>query len=311
MKSHRTGIVSAIVCVMMIGSTLGAQEVVKKDAVKAKVAHTAELAPEGFKEVACAEAPESMSCVPGGAFTRGTNDRDENARPAAQIWLTTFYMDRHEVTNAEYKACVKRGACDKAGPRYRGYHGDAQPITGVSWHDAVKYCEAVGKHLPTEAQWEKAARGPSGELNPWGDEPATCERAIIEDETGRSCGVKKPGSKPDAGRIFDVGSRPAGRYELHDMVGNAEEWVLDWYSKDFEACGAACQGLDPKGPCDGAKRCKGHRKRVLKGGSWYWPESHATGLHRRANSPSNKPYHHFGFRCAASVEEVGALLKTK
>lgn len=265
--------------------------------------------PEGYVEHACEDAPEGMSCIKGGPFMRGVDKKDKNARPAEKIWLTTFYMDQYEVTNKEYKACVKAGKCQEAGPRYRGYHGDKQPITGVSWYDAVTYCKAMGKHLPTEAQWEKAARGDAGELNPWGDSDATCKEAVIMDDRGRACGVKKPGSKPEAGRIFDVGSKPAWRYGLYDMVGNAEEWVFDWYSDDFESCGAACKGVDPKGPCDGETTCKGHRKRVLKGGSWYWPASHGTGFHRRSNVPSNKPYHHFGFRCAASVDEAKALVK--
>jgi formylglycine-generating enzyme required for sulfatase activity len=258
---------------------------------------------------ACSDALEGMSCVLGGPFVRGHDARDEDARPAATVTLDTYYIDVYEVTNAEYRACVKAKKCNEAGPRYRGYSGKRQPITGVSWHDAKRYCEAHGKSLPTEAQWEKAARGPDGELNPWGDEEATCERAIIKDETGRSCGVKKPGSKPEAGRIFEVGQRPAGRYGLYDMIGNAEEWVADWYSPSYEACGEACAGHDPKGPCGGADRCKGHRKRVLKGGSWYWGADKATGIHRRANVPSNRPYHHFGFRCAASVAQAEALMK--
>ncbi len=270
-------------------------------------ATVAEAIVEARAYARCGDAPEGMSCVPGGAFTRGHDTRDENARPAMEVTLDTFFMDVHEVTNAEYRACVKSKRCGEAGPRYRGYSGDTQPITGVSWDDARGFCEVHGKSLPTEAQWEKAARGPAGEINPWGDAPATCELAIIEDERGRSCGERKPGSKPEAGRIFEVGQRPAGRYGLHDMVGNAEEWVADWYSKSYASCGEACVGHEPKGPCGGAKKCKGHRKRVLKGGSWYWGADRATGIHRRANSPSNRPYHHFGFRCAASVTQVEAM----
>lgn len=282
---------------------------IAQDAAPAAKDVQVEQAPDGFTRAACVDhaAPEKMSCVEGGAFTRGHDKRDKNARPAMKIWLSTFFIDQYEVTNAEYKACIKAGKCDEAGPRYRGYHDDNQPITGVSWFDAKKYCEAQGKQLPTEAQWEKAARGPDGEINPWGDAAATCELAVIEDSRGRSCGVKKPGSKPEAGKIFEVGQKPAGRYGLYDMSGNAEEWVLDWYSPDFSKCGEACQGIDPKGPCDGEVPCKGHRKRVLKGGSWYWPASHATGLHRRANVPTNRPYHHFGFRCAATVEQADKL----
>ncbi len=261
-------------------------------------------------EAACLDrAPAQMSCVPGGPFVRGDDARDANARPRALVTLSTYYMDQREVTVAAYRACVASGKCEDngAGPRYRGYDDPAQPITGVSWFDAARFCEAHGKQLPTEAQWEKAARGPDGALYPWGDEPVSCARAIIEDARGRGCGVLKPGSTPEAGRIYRVASRPQGVYGLYDMIGNAQEWTADWYSPSYEACGVACQGRDPRGPCDGAKTCKGHRKRVLRGGGWYWPAAHATAIHRRDNVPSNRPYHHFGFRCAATLPQARAL----
>ena len=123
----------------------------------------------------------------------------------------------------------------------------------------------------------------------------------------RSCGAKKRrGKGPEKGRVLEVGSRPAGRYGLYDMVGNAEEWVNDWYSIDFATCGDECLGVNPKGPCDGSKKCK-RRYKIVRGGSWYYPKEHATGLHRRPHGPDNKPFHHFGFRCAASFEEAQAI----
>jgi formylglycine-generating enzyme required for sulfatase activity len=93
------------------------------------------------------------------------------------------------------------------------------------------------------------------------------------------------------------------------MMGNAWEWVYDWASESYEACGEACAGVDPKGPCDGVEPCDGHEERVVRGGSWYWPADHATGAYRRTHFPINeiKNFHHFGFRCAASVEQARAL----
>jgi sulfatase modifying factor 1 len=256
----------------------------------------------------CAEPPPAgMACIPGGPFVRGTDTGQKEARPQQSVWLQTFYMDVDEVTNTQYEACVKAKRCDPAGPLYRDFSRPQQPINGLNWFDAVKYCEAHGKRLPTEAQWEKAARGPDGDVYPWGNEPATCERAVIKDERGRSCGVKKRGQHPDNGRTFEIGTRPAGRYGLRDMAGNSYEWVYDWFSPSYADCGEACAGVDPLGPCEGKSPCKGHRQRGVRGGSWYWGADHATGFYRRAYQPNNKPAHHFGFRCAATVEQAAKL----
>ncbi|WP_272086325.1 formylglycine-generating enzyme family protein [Nannocystis bainbridge] len=263
--------------------------------------------------LACLEPPPpGMACVPAGWFVRGTDTGPEQARPQARVWLQTYYLDVHEVTYAEYKACVKAKQCDpKGGPAYSDFDRPKQPINGVSWFHADGYCKAQGKRLPSEAQWEKGARGPDGALHPWGDEPATCERAILKDETGRGCGVKKQGSKPDTGRPWEIGSRPPGRYGLYDMSGNSWEWVADWFTRSYAECGAECEGVDPLGPCakDGevARECPGKLRKIVRGGSWYWDASYATGVWRRPHFPSNQPFHHFGFRCAARADEAAAL----
>ncbi|MCX4243233.1 formylglycine-generating enzyme family protein [Paraliomyxa miuraensis] len=276
--------------------------------------------PDGTPILPCAEPPPGMVCIPGGPFVRGTNDDEPaNARPQATVWLQTFYLDVHEVTVEQYEACEKgegvaadgrdrpSAPCDRAGPQYLDFDHPKMPIQGVSWFDSRKYCQVHGKDLPTEAQWEKAARGPDGELYPWGNEPVTCEHAIIKDARGRSCGLPKAKSKPETGRPWDVGSRPVGRYGLYDMMGNSWEWVLDWYSKSYADCGAECEGTDPKGPCGGAESCPRHYMRVVRGGSWYWDASRATGVFRRPHFPANEPFHHFGFRCAATAEQVEVL----
>ncbi|HEY0138093.1 MAG TPA: SUMF1/EgtB/PvdO family nonheme iron enzyme [Nannocystis sp.] len=254
--------------------------------------------------------PPGLACIPGGPFIRGSDPREdgpENTRPRATVWLQTYYVDIYEVTHAQYKACESSKNCPPAGPRYDDYDRPRQPIVGVSWYDAIAYCTAQGKHLPTEAQWEKAARGPDGALHPWGDEPATCERAIIKEKGRRSCGVRQQGERPDKGRTFEVGARPPGAHGLHDMSGNAWEWVADWYSPSCSRCGSACAGTDPRGPCDGAEPCARHHEKIVRGGSWYWEASYATATYRRAHFPNNRPYHHYGFRCAASPAEAAAL----
>ncbi|HLM48134.1 MAG TPA: formylglycine-generating enzyme family protein [Myxococcaceae bacterium] len=277
----------------------------------ARMAGADEAFPGAPEPLPCLEvAPAGMACIPGGAFLRGVDGgKHAPARPQATVWVQTFYMDTHEVTYGAYKACIQAGRCRKAGPTYRDFDNPQQPINGVSWYDAKAYCEAHGKHLPTEAQWEKAARGTDGRLYPWGDAPATCERAVIMDARGRSCGQKQRSkTHADVGRPEPVGSRPPNPYGLHDMSGNAWEWVADWFTPSWKVCGEACLGVEPKGPCEGREPCAGHTDKVVRGGSWFWPASYATTVYRRPHVPANRPvFHHFGFRCAASVEAARAL----
>jgi len=277
------------------------------------------VSPDGVEMVPCPGALAGTACIPGGPFTMGADTdhtcaQGENRRaqtafgPPAEIWQQTFFMDKTEVTYGEYQACVASGACSRSHPAYNDYDRPAQPMVGMTWYQARDFCRAEGKHLPTEAEWEKAARGPDGDAGPFGSAAPTCAEAIIRDATGRSCGVPKAAPHPEKGRTLEVASRPAGHYGLYDMVGNAEEWVSDWFVRDRAQCGAACERTSPRGPCDGAERCPGHDKKMVKGGSWYWPTEHAYGWHRRPHFPANRPYHHFGFRCAATLEEAAALL---
>ena len=272
--------------------------------------------PDGAIDTPCGTPPDGMACVDGGWFVRGVKSDDHNCgqpgqpreggpttTPSHRVWVSTFYMDQTEVTNAAYEACVAAGDCPESGPRYLDFGGPEQPITGISWFEARTYCKSQGKRLPTEAEFEKAARGARGEATPFGEAPVTCKQAIIKNDEGRSCGNPRRANRPYIGRVMPVKSRPAGRYGLYDIVGNAEEWVADWWSRDWDACGEACRGVDPRGPCDGADDCDSHRRRVVRGGSWYWGAAHATGYHRRPHVPSNRPFHHFGFRCAKSVED--------
>ncbi len=268
---------------------------------------------EGGPEKARIAAPcpkktvEGMACIPGGWFLRGSADGPEDTRPRERVWVDTFLMDTHEVTNEAFQACRAKKKCGYNKPFYPDFDRARQPVVAVSWFRAVEFCLAAGKHLPTEAEWEKAARGTDGALHPWGNEPATCERAIIKEGKKRSCGVEMDGPWPKTGRTFEVGARPAGVYGLFDMSGNAWEWVFDWHSKSYAECGAACRGSNPRGPCDGKEPCPGHAERVVRGGSWYWDASYATAIHRRPHFPNNRPFHHFGFRCAASLDEAATI----
>ncbi len=248
------------------------------------------VAPADGAPTPCGPAVAGMACIPGGPFLRGRDDGPENERPQQSVHVDPFYMDLYEVTYPEYQACVKAKACRKGGPHYKGFSDARQPIVGVSWFGAREYCNWRGGRLPTEAEWEKAARGTDGRRYPWGDEKATCERAIIKDARLNGCRT---------GKTWPVGSRPAAIHGLYDMAGNAWEWTADWYANSYAACGADCAGPNPKGPCGGADACPGRRYRVVRGGSWFWTAMYATTSWRRRHLPANDPiFHHFGFRCA-------------
>jgi formylglycine-generating enzyme len=274
------------------------------------------MSPDGVPIPPCpAAAVSGMVCFDGGPSTRGGDvapPRDQGevlgkARhhtPAAQVWLSSFYLDTHEVSYDAYQACAASGACPRRQPNYADFRREGLPMTGLSWHEAAAYCRAAGKRLPTEAEFERAARlGPA--LHPWGDAPADCERAIVQDASGRACGNPMRGSSPEKGRPLPSGSRPAFQ-GVFDLIGNVEEWVDDWYLP-FEACGRACLGTDPRGPCGGEAICADSTTKVVKGGSWYWGAACATATNRRPHFPANQPYHHFGFRCAASLDQAAAL----
>lgn len=169
-------------------------------------------------------APDGMILVPGGTFVMGSDTGgQEDEHPAHRVTLRGFFLDRTEVTNRAYAACVSAGTCrvpakTSAGPGHFGpdeaFRGPEQPVSSVSWEDARAYCLFVGKRLPTEAEFERAARGDDQRTYPWGNEPPAPERAVFA-----------------TSHTANVGTHPAGAgpYGHLDLAGNVWEWVQDLY----------------------------------------------------------------------------------
>ena len=218
----------------------------------------------------------NMVKVPAGAFTMGGGDQ-EDERPAHHVHVSAYWIDRDEVTRGEYQKCVAAGAC--AAPDGEGDTRVA--VTGVSWRDAEAYCRFAGKRLPTEAEWEKAARGTDGRIYPWGNDPS-CAQANFGNFQGEGRCPQNPG-KPVA-----VGSYPgASPYGARDMAGNVWEWVADRYDPRYYHHSPA---RDPQGPSTGDKR-------VVRGGAC----CSMFGLPRASNRlafPESYRDIDIGFRCA-------------
>jgi formylglycine-generating enzyme required for sulfatase activity len=217
--------------------------------------------------------------VPGGIFQMGSAEGDAEEQPVHSVTLDSFWIDQTEVTNAQYARCVATGVCSSPSPLSSvtrdSYYGDSQyddyPVIYVTWDQARTYCQWVGGRLPTEAEWEYAARGPDGHLYPWGNDRTNDRLANYAGNVGDTTRV---GSYPD-GQSW-VGAM--------DMAGNVWEWVNDWYG------GYPSEAqVNPTGPASGPGR-------VLRGGSWL---NNGEGV-RAAGRPNSRPdlrYDSLGFRC--------------
>jgi len=245
-----------------------------------------------------------MMFVPAGEFLMGSPDTDPKAgddeKPLHTVYLDAFWIDLTEMTNARYvqflnalgghtstcggRDCAETQVEDKyshilrLGGRYVVEPGfEDHPATQVSWYGAQAYCAWAGVRLPTEAEWEKAARGVDGRSYPWGNESPNCDQAQYGD-----CG----------GITAPVASLPEGAspYGVLDMAGNVWEWVADWYDPAYYASSPA---QNPRGPDSG-------KRKAFRGGSWGYPPTFLRTSDRARNRPTYAGFN-VGFRCAVAA----------
>jgi formylglycine-generating enzyme required for sulfatase activity len=220
----------------------------------------------------------SMGC-PGGD---NRCDEVEGVAPLHPVTLSAFAIDRTEVTQRAYLACVEAGRCSPAGCG-GGVATREHPVACIDWYQAETYCRWDHQRLPTEAEWERAARGRADDrVFPWGDEEPTCALANSLD-----CG----------GSTWAVGSAPAGASPdgVLDMAGNVSEWTADWMAAEYYRSHPT--PADPKGPHEGTQR-------VVRGGAFDDPaaRSHdALSVSSRASAPPDLRLPSMGFRCAHSL----------
>jgi formylglycine-generating enzyme required for sulfatase activity len=237
---------------------------------------------------ASAAAPRGLILIAAGTFSMGCPGGDgrcdeiEGNAPLHPVTLSAFAIDRTEVTQGAYLACVKTGRCSPAGCGGEVAMRD-HPVACVDWHQAEAYCRWDHQRLPTEAEWERAARGRADErVFPWGDEEPTCARANFLDCGGKTWAV---GSAP-------AGASPAG---VLDMAGNVSEWTADWM--DGEYYRSHPMPADPKGSAEGTQR-------VVRGGAFDEPAGvsrDALSVSTRASHPPDVRLPSIGFRCAHSL----------
>ena len=220
--------------------------------------------------------------VPEGEFLMGSEDEDaeDQEKPEHTVYLDAFWIYQHEVTNDQYRQCVEDNGCSQ--PRNTSAfasssYGD-HPVVYVNWNQAGDYCQWAGGRLPSEAEWEKAARGTDGRLYPWGEESPTCDLANYSGCEG--------GTVP-------VGSYPSGAspYGALDMAGNVWEWVADWFADRYYSNSPY---MNPSGPASGGTR-------VIRGGSWSYNEWLLRVSSRYGSSPAASSFY-YGFRCFRSPE---------
>ena len=247
------------------------------------------------------EPPEDMVLIPSGTFIMGTDSQQANAdqKPAHKVHLDAFYIDKHEVTNAQYEAFIANGGYQNQNfwttegwdfiqnnqiktPLQYGENSVStepdHPVIGVSWYEADAYAAWSGKRLPTEAEWEKAAKGTEWRVYPWGNEMDFSKLSYF----------------PHVTKVQAVGSFPSGAspYGVMDMAGSVWEWCSDWYADNYYS---KSPQQNPIGPNKGEHR-------VLRGGGWDSIRLQLRTPYRYYDKEDRRTYN-IGIRCVHDVRE--------
>ena len=233
--------------------------------------------------VTTAPVKEDMVFIPAGEFLRGYDGGGFDEKPQGRVLIDAYWIDRHEVTNGAYMAFVAATNHRKQISRYvknfEKLNAPAQPAVYASWEDADEYCRYRGARLPTEAEWEKAARGPNGLLWPWGNQ---------DKQGAANTGNPDPFEYTAPVASFSLDRSP---YGIYDMDGNVMEWAADWYEEDAYKDRAP----NPQGPGNGLYK-------VIRGASW-GTVGRETRLTVRLKMLPDFRDTTIGFRCAKSDSE--------
>lgn len=236
---------------------------------------------QSHEKTASAETQEMpMALVPAGEFIMGSKVGPADEQPEHRVFVDAFFMDKYEVSVGHYGEFLKATSLE-APPDWdimnQPQH-QKRPVVNMDWADAATYCKWAGKRLPTEAEWEKAARGTDGRLYPWGNETPTGLHANFGKKEWNNHAALLP-----VGKLED-GKSP---YGIYDMAGNAWEWVSDWYDHDYYKNSPS---QNPAGPSSA-------KFKVLRGGSWSNTQDDLRSANPYIYEPASQ-YHNVGFRCA-------------
>ncbi|HHZ93358.1 TPA: formylglycine-generating enzyme family protein, partial [Candidatus Poribacteria bacterium] len=232
-----------------------------------------------------------MLLIPAGSFQMGSDSNgasyDKDEKPVHIVHVEAFYMDKYEVTNAQYQKFVEATEHRIPEPwNDSSFNQPDQPVVGVSWHDAVAYANWSGKRLPTEAEWEYAARGGlEGKQYPWRDK--------LTHDAANYLGIGGKDQWADSTAL--VGSFESNGYGLYDMAGNVWEWCSDWYGEDYYSISPQ---NNPQGPNTG-------QYRVLRGGAWNYSSEYLRVANRGSGNPVRPNVDAgLGFRCVSKSHVV-------